>query len=169
MSRIPWLEKTFQFGTTEAEFANVIPRLEATYPKLRSLVNGLSLSLLTRKPEGKWSVLEHIGHLGDLEGLWQTRLEEFCARKAILSPADMENRQTHEAGHHLKSVDDLLNRFQEKRNQTLQQIRLLPFDVLKISSFHPRLKAAIVPGEHLYFAAEHDAHHIQSIQDLLLL
>src|SRR6185436_3092194 len=56
-------------------------------PRLDVLIIGLDDELAHRQVNGKWSIAQNIGHLSDVEELWEERLEdlmEFRGRRSHL-------------------------------------------------------------------------------------
>ena len=89
---------------------------------------------------------ENIGHLGDLEPLWQGRLEDLITGKQELRPADLQNTKTNSAGHNDKSIDELLQSFRTTRQQTLAMLEQLDEATIFKSALHPRLGSLSVRG-----------------------
>ncbi len=122
-----------------------------------------------KKPDNKWSIKENIGHLIDLEPLWQGRLEDILIGKEILREADLENTKTHEANHNAKSTRELLDQFTALRTQTVNELnKLEENDVFKYA-LHPRLKTPMRTMDLFLFVAEHDDHHLAEISRLRAL
>ncbi|MEO3405610.1 DinB family protein [Mucilaginibacter sp. CAU 1740] len=116
---------------------------------------------------GKWSVKEHIGHLADLEPLWQGRLDDIINGSTELRATDLQNTKTDLAGHNDRPLEELLANFLGLRQNTIRLLdSLSPDDLLK-SALHPRLKTPMRVTDHLLFVAEHDEHHLASIDTLI--
>jgi len=77
MKQVNWFDRKFDFSVTQNIMPSVIERLEGSPIRLREKMRRIDPSLYTVKPEGKWSILAHIGHLADLEPLWQGRLDDI--------------------------------------------------------------------------------------------
>jgi uncharacterized damage-inducible protein DinB len=134
--------------------------------RLEELMLDVPEARLTRKPGGAWSLKEQAGHLGDLEPLWATRLDEFLAGAPLLSPADLANTKTHEARHNDRPIDEILTTFREARSAWMARLdRLDPQDFAR-EAWHPRLRVRIRLVDHLYFVAEHDDHHLARVWEL---
>ena len=106
-------------------------------------------------------------HLYDLEELWWKRLQDFQQNKAVLSPADLTNAKTNEAGHNEKSLDQLLRQFTVERQKMLEAIYSFDEEMLLRTSVHPRLNQPMRMIDALFFVAEHDDHHIAILSSLL--
>lgn len=161
-----WFDRRFDFAAPVELHPNHRARLRGTPARLEDLTRGLPHDLLTRKPEGRWSIQENAGHLLDLEALWQARAEQFLEGLTTLAAADLDNRTTHEADHNARSLDEILGAFRSTRLAWLARLdRLTPDDFAR-TSVHPRLGVAIRMVDHLFFVAEHDDHHLAQIWEL---
>jgi uncharacterized damage-inducible protein DinB len=168
MNRPPiWFERKFEFTFPVDLHPNLCARLRGTPARLEEMVRGSTRDRLIRKPDEKWSAQEHAGHLLDLESLWIARVDDYLADAKELTPADLNNRKTHEANHNACPPDRLLQDFREARLCLLQRVETLPPALFARSMLHPRLKQPMRLIDHLYFAAEHDDHHLARIWELL--
>ncbi|MEO6167149.1 MAG: hypothetical protein ABIO46_12795 [Chitinophagales bacterium] len=111
IKQTPWLERSFHFDFPAGIFPCLLERLRGTPLTIEEMLNGISEAILIGKPGGKWSVKEHIGHLGDLELVHDGRIDDYIAGKELLRAADMLNSATNEAQHNLKIVETLLSQF----------------------------------------------------------
>ncbi|MEP6595332.1 MAG: DinB family protein [Ginsengibacter sp.] len=167
MEQVKWFDRNFNFTSEQNIFPSIIDRLEGTIVRLKYRVKNASTEILKNKPNGRWSVLENIGHLSDLEPLWQTRLQEILNDKEIMAAADLTNTKTNQAAHNKKSLDDLVSKFVFLRNETLIQLQELAEKDIYKSSLHPRLKTPMRIMDLFLFVAEHDDHHLVSIRELI--
>src|SRR4051794_25338546 len=87
-----WFDRKFELGLASDLAPELLERLRNTPQRLADLVRDLPPALLTRKPEGKWSIQENAGHLLDLESLWDQRLDDYDAGTKELHPADLETK-----------------------------------------------------------------------------
>ena len=108
---IAWFERKFDFTNIEGTFPGLYERLEGTPLRLSAKLGGLEEEQFINSIEGQWSIKEHVGHLSDLEPLWQGRIEDLLSNAETLRPADLQNRKTDEAHHNLRSIDELLSDF----------------------------------------------------------
>ena len=83
MQQIKWFNRTFDFSYQQNIFPAIIERLEGTSIRLNAKIEKCAPKILEFKPSGKWSIKENIGHLIDLEPLWQGRLEDIMGNKNI--------------------------------------------------------------------------------------
>jgi uncharacterized damage-inducible protein DinB len=158
-----WFARTFELGLPASEAPGLLARLRATADRLERAARDLPPALLTFKPDGRWSIKENIGHLTDLEALWDRRLDDFESGAAVLAAADLENRKTHEAGHNDRPVSDLLREFRTAREHCLARLERMDAAALARVSKHPRLQQAMSVVDLCFFVAEHDDHHLRTI------
>jgi len=167
MQRTKWIDRTFTFDFPVGLLPNILERLRGTSPRLKEIALSLSDEHGRRKPDNKWSIKEHIGHLTDLEDIHLGRIDDFTAQCKALRAADMTNAQTTEARHNESSITDLLSRFETKRMLLVSRLEGLDEEVQVFQSLHPRLKVLMRPVDMAFFTAEHDDHHLASIREIM--
>jgi uncharacterized damage-inducible protein DinB len=168
MSNVPaWFERRFEFKFPLEQYPNLCIRLRGTPARLEEIVRGVPRDVLISKLGDKWSAQEHVGHLLDLEPLWAARVEDFIAGVDTLTAADLRNRKTDEANHNARDVGEILLEFRALRRRLLDRVSALPSDAFGRSLLHPRLKQPMRLVDHLFFAAEHDDHHLAVISELM--
>jgi uncharacterized damage-inducible protein DinB len=166
MKQTKWFDRKFNFAENQNIFPSIIERLSGTPLRLTDKISRIPVEHLTAKIKGSWSILENIGHLIDLEALWQGRLEDILNNATDLRPTDLQNRKTDLANHNGREVESLLNEFSEIRNVTLYKLQVLTeADVFK-SALHPRLKTQMKTMDLFLFVAEHDDHHLARITEI---
>lgn len=162
-----WFERKFEFHFSADLYPNLYIRLRGTPARLEELLVDVSLDRLTTRHREKWSAQEQAGHLLDLEPLWSARVDDFIEGKQHLSPADLQNRKTHEANHNARNIADLLQEFRAARTALAEKLDGLDASLLSRALLHPRLQQPLRLVDHLYFVAEHDDHHLAKIWSLL--
>jgi len=167
MQRMKWIDRKFDLNIPGGWLQNILERLRGTELRLQSLTHGLEDNKTSYKPNGKWSVKEHIGHLADLEDLHEGRIDDFMARKTTLRAADMSNAKTNSADHNSKSIRELIEEFAVKRIIFISRLENLDDDTQQFQSLHPRLQTMMKPVDMAFFTAEHDDHHIASIREII--
>ncbi|OEK00264.1 hypothetical protein BFP97_01490 [Roseivirga sp. 4D4] len=167
MQQIKWFERKFDFSFQQNIFPSIVERLSGTPLRLKAKVEGFPLELLEAKPDGKWSIKEQIGHLNDLEPLWQGRLNDILENNDYMRPADLENKKTHIAQHNDSRINDLLTQFERSRRVTLSQLFELTEKEIYKSALHPRLRKPMRTMDLFLFVAEHDDHHLARITELM--
>jgi|ERR1051325_2692731 uncharacterized damage-inducible protein DinB len=164
MTRVPlWFERKFQFTFPVEQYPNLCVRLRGTPARIEEMLGGISRDVLVRKPKDKWSAQEHAGHLLDLEPLWMARVNDFFTARDTLTAADLTNRKTHEAKHNGRELAHIMAEFRAGRMRLVERVGALPQDVYARTMLHPRLNQPMRLVDHLYFAAEHDDHHLAII------
>ena len=168
MSQVPvWFERKFAFTFPVEQYPNLCVRLRGTPARLEEMVRGVPREALVRKPGDKWSAQEHAGHLLDLESLWMARVDDFLVSGDTLTAADLSNRKTHEANHNARELLEILAEFRRSRLRLVDRLATFQPDLFARSKLHPRLNEPMRLADHLYFAAEHDDHHLAKIWELI--
>jgi uncharacterized damage-inducible protein DinB len=169
MEQIKWFEREFNFTSHQNTFPSIIERLSGTPARLTEKFKSIPPAITTIRIDGTWTIKENVGHLIDLEPLWQGRLEDILTGKAELRPTDLLNTKTTEANHNAVSIEDLLNRFRQVRLSTLTSLAMLDEREIFMSALHPRLKNQMSTLDLFLFVAEHDDHHLARITELVKL
>ena len=166
MGQINWFDRKFDFSSDQNIMPSIIERLEGTPIRVREKLKQIDATLYKIKPDNKWSILEHIGHLIDLEPLWQGRLQDILDGQVELRPTDLSNRLTTEANHNGRSPAEFLNSLISIRKITVNKlINLKEEDVFKFA-LHPRLKTPMRAIDLFNFVAEHDDHHLTKMTEI---
>jgi len=168
MQRTKWTDRKFTFDFPEGWIYNILERLRGTPIRLTWMTTSLKEEMLILKPDGKWSIKEHIGHLTDLEELHEGRIEDFINRKEMLRAWETTNAKTENANHNAKSLESLIDDFTQKRNQFINRLLSLDEATQNLKSIHPRLQIPMRPVDVAYFTAEHDDHHLASIHEIIM-
>ena len=167
MRQVNWFDRKFDFAIDQNIMPSIIERLEGTPIRIREKLRITDSSLYKIKPNGKWSILEHVGHLADLEPLWQGRLDDILSGQKELRPTDLNNKKTIEANHNDTPLWELLREMETLRKMTVAKLRALDdADVFK-SAYHPRLKTPMRTIDLFTFVAEHDDHHLAKITEII--
>jgi uncharacterized damage-inducible protein DinB len=169
MQQIAWFNRTFYFHETQNVFPALIERLSGTPVRLEEKVSSIAPNHLEVKHGGSWSIKENIGHLIELEPLWQNRLHDVLTGKQEMQPADLGNTSTHEGNYNAKPIDGILATFRLVRFQTITKLKSLTEDDIFKSAYHPRLKQPMRVLDLFYFVAEHDDYHLARITEILNL
>lgn len=161
MKPVPWFTRQFNCPADIEALPCIFERLAGTPVRLEEKVGYLPPPILVRPPrEGKWTVQEHAGHLLDLEWLWFARIEDFSKGAAVLTPADLNNRKTFEAGHNARPIGEILSEFRKERKMALEAIAGMPEAAFAHTALHPRLQTPMRFADFAFFVAEHDDHHL---------
>jgi uncharacterized damage-inducible protein DinB len=162
-----WFERAFQLGLPSDAFLEIRERIRGTPARLEEKLATLDSGKLVAKPGGGWSIQEHAGHLFDLEPLWEGRLDELLSGEARLREADLQNRKTDAAGHNDRPIAEVLQDFRHIRMGIAARLDGLGEDALQRSALHPRLEQPMTITDLFFFVAEHDDHHLATIQKML--
>jgi uncharacterized damage-inducible protein DinB len=163
MDPLKWFDRKFDFSYTENIFPMILERLHGTPLRLSDKISYISSGFLDTRIDNSWSIKENIGHLIDLEPLWQKRFDDIILGREYMTPTDLANSKTDLANHNSKSADILINEFSVIRNQTLSLLENLPQEFIFKFSLHPRLKTPMRTMDLFLFVAEHDDHHLARI------
>jgi uncharacterized damage-inducible protein DinB len=131
------------------------------------MLRTVSREKVTRKPDGKWSMQEHAGHLVDLEPLWLARVEDFAKSGDTLTVTDLSNRGTDAANYNARELNDILARFRSARTSMVDRVERIGAAQFRHTMLHPRLKQPMRLVDHLFFVAEHDDHHLARIWEMI--
>lgn len=164
---LPWLEYRWNFDFPAGMYRAVLGRLRGTPARLEELLRGESREAVRRKPGGKWSALEQVGHLLTLERLHAARVEQYLRGETELMAADMSNRATEEARYNEREAGELLREFRAAREEMLRGLDALRLEDAERVARHPRLGVPMRLVDLCYFCAEHDDHHVAVICQML--
>jgi len=167
MKKVKWFERSFNFSTDQNIFPSIIERLRGTPARLEEIFKSIPIAILEIKADNTWSIKENLGHLTDLEPLWQGRLDDIINGENELRPTDLANQKTDLAGHNDKPLDMLLHNFRQIRAQTVAVLESLDEQTIFRSALHPRLKTPMRTMDLFLFVAEHDDHHLARITELM--
>jgi len=163
MKTIPWFERNFQTGFPIGMLPFFLERMEGTIYRLEHKVKGVPETLLSEKFVGKWSIKQNIGHLAEVDEISFKRIDEIIQGISPMSPAVFEPKLDYNA----KPVLEVLQYFQENRLRNISRYASVPENDLIKTSLHPRLKVIMTPVDLAWFEAEHDDHHLMTINSIL--
>jgi uncharacterized damage-inducible protein DinB len=166
MKQVDWFERKFEFSAQQNIMPSIIERLEGTNLRISDKLSRIPPEKHKIKPNNKWSILEQVGHLADLEPLWFGRLEDILNGLEEMRPVDLTNRKTNEGNHNEKSVSQLIDEFQSQRNVTINRLKKLTDKEVFKSALHPRLKTPMRTIDLFTFVADHDDHHLVKITEI---
>jgi uncharacterized damage-inducible protein DinB len=169
MQQEKWFNRKFDFSSEQNIFPSIIERLSGTPARLEEKFRNIPPDIMTIRVGDTWTIKENLGHLTDLEPLWQTRLEDILAGKEEMTPTDLQNTRTNLANHNEVPVEKLLHDFREIRQQTVDRLEKLNEQQIFMSALHPRLKTPMRTIDLFLFVAEHDDHHLARISELVKL
>ena len=141
-------------------------RLAGTPARLEEKFRSIPLNIQSVRIDGTWTIKENVGHLIDLEPLWQGRFQDIMHGEPEMRPTDLQNRKTSEAHHDAVPTEELLRRFRDTRRKTIELIEGLTDEQVFKTSLHPRLKTPMRTMDLFLFVAEHDDHHLARITEM---
>lgn len=162
MNTLPWFERNLKFGHPKEMLPFYLERLEGTIVRIQSKVKGVDDKTLSERFNDKWSVKQNIGHLAEVDEIANKRLDEMTAGVSPMSPAVFEPQD-----YNPWPIEKVLEFFKTNRLKNLKKYQsLAEADLLK-SSLHPRLKVMMTPVDLAWFDAEHDDHHLVTINGII--
>jgi uncharacterized damage-inducible protein DinB len=166
MKQVNWFNRDFRFESDQNIFPSIIERLRGTPVRLEEKMNNISTTIQTLRVDGTWTIKENIGHLTDLEPLWQGRLQDILTGKGELRPTDLQNTRTTEANHNDRTLEELLLSFRTIRKETVALLDVLTEEQVFMSGLHPRLRTPMRTMDLFLFVADHDDHHLARITEI---
>ena len=166
-NEIIWANRKFRLDQPEEMFAIIVERLRGTPARLEEKTISQTDDVLRHKKGNAWSVLEVIGHLGDVEALWHGRIDDYLEGLEELRPANITNTVTKKKDHNSSSVAELLKEFRDSREKLVARFDEMTERHMKMSAYHRRLNVQMRMIDHAHFIAEHDDHHLSKITDMI--
>ncbi|MEO8769358.1 MAG: DinB family protein [Ferruginibacter sp.] len=166
MKQVNWFERNFEFNITQNIFPSIIERLQGTPIRLEEKFKSIPIELLAVRLDDSWSIKQNIGHLTDLESLWQMRLEDIIIGQKVMRAADLQNTKTEMEDYNNRSIDDLLKDFIKVRVKTISQLDKIDDSIIFKSALHPRLNKPMRTMDLFIFVADHDDHHLARITEI---
>ncbi len=165
---LPWLEYRWNFDFPVGMYRAILERLRGAPARMEELLRKAPPEALARQPAGKWSALEHAGHLWVLDELHHHRVEQYLGGDHVLDAADMTNRKTEEGNFNQMPVEHVLAGFRLAREAMVRLLEpLTPEDAARVAT-HPRLKLPMRLVDMCYFVGEHDDHHLAAARAAML-
>ncbi|MGE3110133.1 MAG: DinB family protein, partial [Phycisphaerales bacterium] len=157
----------FRVDFPVGKFPDILSRYRGTAARVDEAVSGQHDDALRwHDAPGTWSIKQNIGHLLDLEPLWEGRVDDYLAGVARLRAADMTNAATHAAGYDARSASELLHGFREARRHIVGRLESLGESDWARVSEHPRLNQRMRLVDAVAFTCDHDDYHLARIDEL---
>jgi len=169
MKQEKWFNRKFDFNSNQNIFPSIIERLAGTPARLEEKFRFIPPAIHSIRVDGTWTIKENVGHLTDLEPLWQGRLDDILNGKTEMRATDLQNTKTSEANHDAVPIEELLANFRQIRKKTIDMLQQLNEEQIFKSALHPRLKTPMRTMDLFLFVAEHDDHHLARITELTKL
>ncbi|MFH2037165.1 MAG: DinB family protein [Candidatus Zixiibacteriota bacterium] len=161
-----WFKRVFELDQPVFMFPMICERLRGGPARLEEKVRGLSKDVLTYSEGESWSIMQQIGHLVLVEGLWLKRMADYKNNAKTLFAADLKNTKTKSIDFNQADLNELLKEFRSQREKFIELLDTVPENEVEKTAFHPRLEKPMRIIDHAYFAAEHDDHHLAKMTDL---
>src|SRR6202795_4932506 len=145
---------------TDTELKNHLEAAEKSPKQIPAAVSGLSPQVLRYKPSpDKWSILEILGHLADIEIVYAYRLRQMVAdQKPVIAPMD-QDEWAKNLGYMDTPAPELVALYGLNRHHNLRLLRRLKAGDLEKSAFHPELKKEVTVANLIEQMASHGANH----------
>ncbi|MBL7985827.1 MAG: DinB family protein [Flavobacteriales bacterium] len=167
MNPVPWSKRTFDYGRSMDELPVLLERVQGTSARLSTLLARQPRENLHLRVHGKWSAMEHIGHLITLQDRFEPRVDDFEQRRPKLCDINLKDQDPIIQGHRLRSLGDVLEEFRIKRLAFANRIERLRQQSLEHIAYHPCQDRTMRPVDMLLWIAEHDDHHLASVRAIL--
>src|SRR5262245_51036494 len=164
LERPPWPQRSFSFVHPPWMLADFTERLRGLVPRLAPLLSGLTEEQARHPLDGKWSIAQNVGHLSDVEELWQERLEDLRQGKGVYTPAVAARFQALALRHQERSLQETVAELSARRTSLVNALNHASPELQRASAFHERLKVPMRLVDCAQFYAEHDDHHCLRIR-----
>src|SRR5438128_11754501 len=150
---------------TEAELKKHLDAAEISPRKIAAAVSGLSDKALRYKPApNRWSILEILGHLADIEIVYGYRMRQILAdKKPVIAPIDQDD-WARNLGYMEAAPAELVAVYGLNRHANVQLLRRLKLTDLEKSAFHPELNRNVTVAEMVERMAGHGSNHQEQIE-----
>ncbi|MCA9244483.1 MAG: DinB family protein [Phycisphaerales bacterium] len=165
MAKWPWVERGFSFDYPVGKYPDIVERFRGLPARVEDRVRGLTREQLTFS-DGGWSIQQNVGHLLQLEPLFDGRLDDFLAGVTPLRAADMSNRATNEANYNEWDIERLCLDLRTERLAQVERLNALSQSDFARESAHPRLNIKMRLVDAVAFVCEHDDYHMARIAEL---
>lgn len=156
-----------EYGRSLDELPVLLERVQGTTARLSDLLARRPVEKLLQRAEGKWSAMEHLGHLLTLQDRFYTRVDDFAQRRTKLCDINLRDQVPFLKGQCLRMPGDVLEEFRLKRLDFANRVEHLHRRSLEHAAYHPCQDRSMRPMDMLLWIAEHDDHHLASVRALL--
>lgn len=168
MKQENWVNRKFTFSNDENNFSSTIEILIGTPIILKDKISKVkSEKYFMITLDGKWTILENIGHLIDIEQLCLERIKDILEGKKEMRSAYLPKRKVNFKHYNNRNVVELITEFSEKRNKLIEKLESMTEIEIYKKAIHPRLKTSISIMNLLFMVAMHDYHHLSRINIII--
>lgn len=152
---------------TESEFKKLLDAADKSPREIAAAVSGLPEKVLKYKPAPeKWSILEILGHLVDMETLYAYRMRQIIADKnPVLAPIDQDD-WARNLGYMEENPAELVALYGLNRHHNVGLLRRLKVGDLDKSAMHPELNKQIPLWDYVQKMGVHGPNHLKQIEQL---
>ncbi len=145
---------------TETELKNHLEAAEKSPKEIAAAVSGLSPQVLRYKAApDKWSILEILGHLADIEIVYAYRLRQMVAdKKPVIAPMD-QDEWAKNLGYMDTPAPELVALYGLNRHHNLRLLRRLKPGDLEKSAIHPEYQQPVTVATLIEKMAGHGTNH----------
>jgi uncharacterized damage-inducible protein DinB len=152
---------------TEAEFKKHLDEAEKSPRQVAIAVLGISDKVLRYKPAmDKWSILEILGHLADIEIVYAYRLRQMLADEKPVIAAMDQDAWANRLGYMQSSPAELVALYGLNRHANVQLLRRLKPEHLEKAAYHPELQKNVSVAEMVEKMSAHGVSHVEQIEKL---
>lgn len=152
---------------TEAELKRHLEAAEKSPKLIAAAVSGLPDKTLRFKPSpDKWSILQILGHLSDMEIVLAYRMRQILADdNPTIAPLD-QDKWAAKLGYERENPSELVAAYGLNRYGNLRLLRRLSVADLEKGAFHPELNRKMTVAEIVERIAAHGPNHLEQIERL---
>jgi uncharacterized damage-inducible protein DinB len=152
---------------TEAELKQHLESAEKSPKLIAAAVSGLPDNILRYKPSPqKWSIIEILGHLADMEILYAYRMRQMLADKdPVIAPIDQDD-WARNLGYMKEAPAELVASYGLNRYNNVRLLKRLTLADLEKGAFHPEHKRNVTVAEIVQMMAKHGPNHLEQIEKL---
>jgi hypothetical protein len=152
---------------TEGEFKEHLDAAEKNPRQLAAATSGLPPETLRYKPApDKWSILEILGHLADVEIMYGHRIRQILAdENPVIAPID-QNAWAANLGYMETPTPEMTALFGVNRHHNLRILRRVKAQDLNKSAYHPELKRDVHLSEMVEKLDSHTQNHLRQIETI---
>jgi hypothetical protein len=152
---------------TEAELKQHLDAAEKNPRQLAAATSELPAETLRYKPApDKWSILEILGHLADVEIMYGHRIRQMLAdEKPVIAPMD-QNAWAANLGYMETPAPEMIALFGVNRHHNLRILRRVKAQDLTKSAYHPELKRDVHLSEIVEKLDSHTQNHLRQIETI---
>jgi uncharacterized damage-inducible protein DinB len=144
-----------------------IERMQGFPGDLNTLTTMLDATWIRLRPAPtSWSIVEIIGHLGDVERVMRERMHLICTQQHPAIEAFDQDTSVLQHSYQQRALDQVLAAFADERARTLAFLATLPQAMYARTGWHPEIGLLRVDMiiEHL---TKHDYSHYRDIHVIL--